>query len=492
MALDAVLVKAGFPPMSEWWKSVLEEFYLAEAVDLILRVGRRGGKSTTLCRVGVAEALYGRHVIPPGDVGVIPVVSVDKRESAGRIYTIRTILKAIGVTPTKSQTDNILIDVNGSDFLFRTFTATIAGVSGFTGVCPLLDEVAKWKDNETGANPAAEVISSIKPTIATQPLARVYWSSSPWSTLDSHYLAFERGNVDKQRVAYAPSWLANPTLTEDSTHVLEKDESKWRREYKAIPQAAISNAFAPEMIDRAFRSTVPAQYGQPILVIDPSSGGGDAFTYAIVEWGWPTSTVNPWVTEWIHGVEYFKHDDEGKRIPSRDYEAVRRQLLPFIRFRNFNAFTGRFKGKIKADEIVEHLARLCSDNGITDVHSDQREAMALESLFENAGLTFTSHTWSAPSKAVAVAALKRWLAEAALLMEPCSEMRKELGTFSEHITPSGMITYGARGKAHDDYVALLLTAAMADNDGLIPSSPMFKGGMGKSTASMDERSATVL
>lgn len=41
-------------------------------------------------------------------------------------------------------------------------------------------------------------------------------------------------------------------------------------------------------------------------------------------------------------------------------------------------------------------------------------------------------------------------------------LRNELLGFEERISGSGGFTYGARGKNHDDYVALLITAAIAD------------------------------
>jgi hypothetical protein len=45
------------------------------------------------------------------------------------------------------------------------------------------------------------------------------------------------------------------------------------------------------------------------------------------------------------------------------------------------------------------------------------------------------------------------------------KMRKEMLAFEERVTPNGALTYGARGGKNDDYVALLITAAMADMAG---------------------------
>src|SRR5690348_2563921 len=84
-ALDEALSRHGFPRTSPWWMETLTRFYEGAHRQLVLRVGRRGGKSSTLCRVGVLEALYGQHRIPPGDVGVVAIVSVSRDEASQRL-----------------------------------------------------------------------------------------------------------------------------------------------------------------------------------------------------------------------------------------------------------------------------------------------------------------------------------------------------------------------------------------------------------------------
>jgi hypothetical protein len=118
-------------------------------------------------------------------------------------------------------------------------------VSGFTSIGNLCDEVSKWKDKDSQANPSHEVLKSLKPTMATMPNAIQWLVSSPYSTLDAHYDAVEEGTTKGQTVFYAPTWEANPTLTEDGTRALEEDEPTWEREYKAIPAAAEDSAFFP-------------------------------------------------------------------------------------------------------------------------------------------------------------------------------------------------------------------------------------------------------
>jgi len=275
--VDARLVAAGFPATSPWWHETIERWYRSGKRQAVLRCGRRAGKSSTLSRLAVVEALYGKHEVPPGDVGVVAIVSTTKDpEAAARITTIAAILDALGVA--YRPWGSLGLRLVGRRVGFRAYAASIKGVSGFTGIFVLCDEVAKWLDSETGANPATEVLRSVRPTMQTQPNARIVLSSSPMSMLDAHYDAFEEGETPLQVVAHAPSWVANPTLTEEGTRADEPDERTWQREYAAIPQAASDHSLISEaLIDRAVRRPpafwdVPPEPGHKyIATMDPAT-----------------------------------------------------------------------------------------------------------------------------------------------------------------------------------------------------------------------------
>jgi len=57
-----------------------------------------------------------------------------------------------------------------------------------------------------------------------------------------------------------------------------------------------------------------------------------------------------------------------------------------------------------------------------------------------------------------------------LVLPQHEQLKRELHAYSERVTPSGAITYGGRGQ-HDDFVALIITAAMADSQNLLAGSP---------------------
>jgi hypothetical protein len=56
-AMDRALVAAGFPATSPWWRSRLERFLRTGKKRWVLRVGRRGGKSSTLSRLLTAAKM---------------------------------------------------------------------------------------------------------------------------------------------------------------------------------------------------------------------------------------------------------------------------------------------------------------------------------------------------------------------------------------------------------------------------------------------------
>ena len=229
---DARLVAAGFPPLSPWWRGALERCYATSKRRMVLRVGRRGGKSSSLCRVAVAEVLYGPHSVPPGDLGVFAFVSTKKSEAAERLNTIAQILDALSIGYDRA---GDTIRPHGLNRAWRVYAANYRTAVGMTLIGLVADEVARWRDDDTGANPATEVLRSMRPAMATQRHAREFLSSSPFAQLDAHYEAFAAGETAEQSVAAAPSWIANPTITEARCRELEPDEPTFRREYGAEP-----------------------------------------------------------------------------------------------------------------------------------------------------------------------------------------------------------------------------------------------------------------
>ena len=420
--LEDELVSQGFHAMSPWWRSVFTDFYQSGRKQLVIRAGRRAGKSSSVCRVLVLEALFGEHDITPGDVGVIPVVATDRSTAYDRVRTVASILEAIG-EPHEVRGETIALHTRPVEF--RVYPPTIRAV-GFTSIALFADELALWRDAESGSNPAAEVLAALRPSLMTMPNSRRFLISAPWGPDDAHARAFDAGDNDHQMVRHAATWEANPTITEADTRAEEPDERIWRRAYAAIPQAANSTAFDGDAIDACF--THPRPYGlhqRWRMVIDSSSGKRDQFTYALVRWVIPRGSPT------------------------------------YLEVSRIGAVPGGFWAAGTMAAVVARLAEIAKAHNVANVHGDQRESAGLRSLFEAHRLQFNEHPWTAKSKPLAVERVRRWMSERSLAIEEHDGMRRELRSFQERITSSGQITFDG-GRFHDDFVALLITAAHAN------------------------------
>lgn len=165
--IDARCQAAGMHALDIWWVDTLRAFYRSGRLVLAARIGLRGGKSVSVCRALVNDALFMLRDLDPGTVGVIPVMSADRTEATDRFFTILAILRACGVSSTKkgeeedsspggigsTYTSTTLpsgggviktVDSQGHAVEFRIYPARITGAVGYTAVAGFCDEVDLW------------------------------------------------------------------------------------------------------------------------------------------------------------------------------------------------------------------------------------------------------------------------------------------------------------------------------------------------------------
>ncbi len=433
IGLDVDLVAAGHHRLTPWWSAQLERWYAhPTARTLVARVGRGGTKSHVSVKVALNEVIHGDWIVPPGEVHYWAYVSTTKDEAGQRLNLIERFLVDLGL---KSERNGDQITLQDEPRGWRVFAATVASVSGFRCFGATGDELCKWKSADKMANPAGEVMASVAAMTVTHPGARRLLVSSPLGLTDYHFKRHELGDTADQLVCEAPTWVANPSVTEEQTRELEPDERIWNREYRARPQAGALSVFEPEAIVRAFQW--PGAMSEPVGrvgVIDASSGRKDSWTWGVCGW----------------------RDVGGKKA---------------LVFDKVEAFVGSFWAQKSGEEIVLAIAEALKAQGIRHVFGDQRESYMISAAFGRHGVTFREMTWTAPSKERAVGTTRRWLADGMLYLPEHERLKDELLEFEERTTTAGGFTFAARGTGHDDFVALLLTAAMADAEKKIPGSP---------------------
>ena len=358
----------------------------------------------------------------------------------------------------------------------------------------------RWTSRDDSANPAREVMGSLRPSLATQPHGFEVCSSSPWSTIDYHAELFAQGDNDHQITSFAPTWVANPTISEADTHALEPDERVRLREYGAIPSAELSSAFDPAAIDASFAIPPSGNYSQPVAIIDPNSGGSDAFTLGFACWlkpefepptGVQCGEIRNWdeveqrfiVTRRYYRVipgrvghghyrklvngEYKSFFDEG--VPTREETVEVPEQSPKFCLLSAESVPSAFG---RGDEIVKHIAQQCRRYGARTVIGDQRESLFLQTAFQVERLQYISIPWTNQNKAEAVRRIRRLMNDRELSLPANEALRKELHNYSERLTANGSAKYQGRGSQHDDHVALVITATLADLERLLPGSPV--------------------
>lgn len=480
-ALARALAAARWPDFSAFWLSLYSTFMHAGVRQLVARIGRRGGKSSFACYFAVAFALVYATLglVPPGDVGWVVFVSVSREEADQRLKTIAKILSTIGVSFTP-EGQTILID--GTNIGFRVQACTVASVSGWTSILIVADEVSRWLNREDGTNPASLVLGALRPTMATQPFARILLLSSPLGTLDAHAQAFDEGPNGFQLVAHAPTWVANPTLTEEACRQLEPHPSTFAREYGALAQLGASLALDREHVEAMVRPPHPDARGLSAGAefTDPSGGQGNEWTFANAQYVIEPSLESQYETRPVFDGagrlvmrDAIIYDCEGRPVPNPRYRPPRRVLY----VSDIGAFEGVFAQTVTFDDVIETIARLALGSGVRDVYGDQFLAFSCRSAYARFGLRYIEKPWTAPAKIESTGVLRRLLRDRLVCVEPGPEAEKlklELLSLQERITPNGVTIEAPRraGSGHADRASLLLLMAHVESSGELAGSPI--------------------
>lgn len=434
------LVRKGFPPMTEWWKGRLEAFYKSGRRRFVGRIGRKGHKSTNGCRIATNEIMHGEHLLRPGDIGLYMFTSENTFEAKGRLFMMKSILDALGVDYEPLDRDT---RIRGTALTFGVRAARIGAVSGPVVIGFMGDEVAKWKDEETGANPATEVLRSVRPAMVTQKNAHEFLFSSPWSTLDAHAEAFEEGDTDEQMVAHAPTWVANPTVTEDDTKRLERDEPTRMREYGAVPMGASeSGMFDHGAIDAA------AARGKGLVMPVPADPG------TVVTAGGDLAFERDCATLCIaHRIGDWESSD------SRYVLADSMQLRP------------RPSEPLLPGEVIAEFATKLKGHNCGWMMADGHYRMSAVEHLQEHGLTFTDAPQGQRGKADTYVRLRVVLHGGRLTIPDQSPIVKQLKEVTCKPTSAGGLSIASPHKAqggHGDLVSSLVLAVWQPSGYLVP------------------------
>ena len=155
--------------------------------------GRRAGKSFILALISVFLAAFydWRPFLTPGERATIMVLAADRRQARVIFRYARALLQevpALAALVERAVDEQIDLD-NGVSI--EISAASYRTVRGYTLVAALCDEIAFWH-SEDGANPDEEILSALRPAMATIPGAMLLCASSPYARRGALWSAYRR------------------------------------------------------------------------------------------------------------------------------------------------------------------------------------------------------------------------------------------------------------------------------------------------------------
>jgi len=250
--------------------------------------GRRSGKSFALALVAVFLAAFVEWgpFLAPGERGTIMVVAADRRQARTIFRYIRALLKIPLLAELIERETADALDLSNS-ITIEIQTASWRSTRGYTLIAALCDELAFWRSDES-ANPDSEIISAIRPAMATVPGAMLLCASSPYARRGALWDAYRRhyGKPGAVLVWKADTRTMNPTVPQSVIDdAIEADPSSAAAEYGAEFRVDVETYIAREVVEAAVaagRHELPrVEDIHYIAFVDPSGGSADSMTLAI-------------------------------------------------------------------------------------------------------------------------------------------------------------------------------------------------------------------
>ena len=269
--------------------------------ELVLAIGRRGGKSRVLALIAVWLACFHSYTeyLAEGELGVVMVLAADKLQARVILGYVKGFISRIPMLKRMVERETQFGVELSNAVAIEITTSNFKSVRGRAIIAALADEIAFWQD-EDSANPDADVIAAIRPGMAMIPSAMLLLASSPYARRGVLYDMHKRyhGKDDPRVLSWqASTETMNPRVDPAIiAEAYEKDPISASAEYGAQFRSDIAAFITREAVDAVVSDERERAYVAGIKYFgftDPSGGSKDSFTLAIghVQDGVPTLDV---------------------------------------------------------------------------------------------------------------------------------------------------------------------------------------------------------
>jgi hypothetical protein len=274
---------------------------IAPASEAWLCCGRRAGKSFTLAVIAVFLACFKdlRSKLAPGERGTVMVIAADRRQARVIFRYIRGLITGVPMLANMIEREGAeVLELNNS-ISIEVGTASFRSVRGYALAAALVDEIAFLKTDEDAASPDEEVLTALRPGLATTG-GLLLCASSPYARKGALWDAWRRHyaqNADPVLFWQAPTRVMNPTVPQSVVDdALEKDPATASAEFLAVFRIDVENLINVEAVRACIRSDasekLPNLRNRYSAFVDPSGGSSDSFTFAIAHREADTSVLD--------------------------------------------------------------------------------------------------------------------------------------------------------------------------------------------------------
>jgi hypothetical protein len=253
-------------------------------------VGRRGGKSRMAALLAVFIALFVKHKLVAGEVGMVLILAASVPQSRTVFNYVKAFLNKSPVLRKEIASETKEEIVLRTGIVIASHANSFRTVRGRTLVAAILDEVSFWRDDQS-AQPDTETYSALLPSLATTDGIMI-GISSPYrkvGLLHAKHKQYFGNNSADTLVVQGSSKSFNATLS-DAIIAAQREadptaaRSEWDSEFRSDLTGFLDEASIERAIDRNRPLELPYRQGQFYRAYCDAAGGsvgGDSYSICI-------------------------------------------------------------------------------------------------------------------------------------------------------------------------------------------------------------------
>jgi hypothetical protein len=261
----------------------------AAAREVWCIAGRRAGKSRIAALLGIFLAAFRDYklYLAPGEKATVALIAADRQQARVCFRYVTGLLDAVPMLRrlvlkrTQSTVElrgNVVIEVH---------TCSYRTTRGYSFAAIVADETAFWRD-ESSASPDVEVLTALRPGLATIPGSMLIAISSPYSRRGALWQAFkDHYGQDGDPVVVWQSDTATMNPSVDPAVIAsayEADPAAAASEYGGAFRSDLEAFVSREALEACIipnRRELPPAGHTYVAFADPSGGTSDSFTLAV-------------------------------------------------------------------------------------------------------------------------------------------------------------------------------------------------------------------